>query len=670
MKMNKSHLAVGCGRVAAAVIAAGLAASLGVLAPSVAVADEAAATTLEATTQLDPATQAADEPKADTDVVAAAPVAPAAEDAADDQPAAGAETPVSKPVAKIGNKTYASFDEAVADARDGATIELLQDAETKGFELKKNLIIYGGADKNSLTFNDKGIALWGKDLTFKNVNVTMSGIGSTPYTAEWGWMSIAASQNASLTLDNANLVMDGKGTPVSADYTHTHAIYFTGNNKLNLTNASNLTISNYSEDALEWNGGDGGYNVNITGGSTYTSDHNRCGFTGTFGVTVDNSYVNVVNSTVNGSNGSHFNIVNNSVVDFSGNRLHGLSAGKLTVDNSMVTANNNGLTGIIFTGKGEFKNGAKVQISGTRGTSYWSAGMRLKTKYASLSVDAVSTVSITGNKVTGLFLDAGSQAEFLEGANLTITGNDASSANCSAKRELARMGGGAVVRDGSSLTLPSSAVIDNNNAALAGDDLYVEKGGTLNFGATHNDALTEFDGCGHDIDGWYDDAAASRWSAHGESKHVAAVQSGTSLVAKEGTIALKAAHGLVNVDYKFVGDAPEGAKAPDADTNLELGAYTAKAQQPVDGYTFDGWYTDEACTAKWNDGDELPGSMTLYGKWTKNPAAPATPDSGNKTPDKKLPQTGDTASAALPALLAGGSLAALGAGIALRRREH
>ena len=135
-------------------------------------------------------------------------------------------------------------------------------------------------------------------------------------------------------------------------------------------------------------------------------------------------------------------------------------------------------------------------------------------------------------------------------------------------------------------------------------------------------------------------------------------------------IALKAAHGLVNVDYKYVGDFPEGAKVPDADTDLELGAYTAKAQQPVDGYTFDGWYTDKTCTAKWNDGDELTGSMTLYGKWAKNPAAPTTPDAGNKTPDKKLPQTSDMTSAALPALLAGGSLAALGAGIALRRREH
>ena len=104
-------------------------------------------------------------------------------------------------------------------------------------------------------------------------------------------------------------------------------------------------------------------------------------------------------------------------------------------------------------------------------------------------------------------------------------------------------------------------------------------------------------------------------------------------------------------------------------TNAD-GQLTSLPTATMEGYTFDGWYTDEACTTKWNDGDALTGSMTLYGKWTKNPAAPTTPDAGNKTPDKKLPQTGDTTSAALPALLAGGSLAALGAGIALRRREH
>lgn len=673
MKMNRTS-------AAAAVIAAGLVASLGALAPATVNADELTAAAPAATQSADaedPAADAADDAVADADVTPSDDAAVAAVSAvalSDESTAAApeAKTPVADPVAKIGETGYATLDDAVADAKDGATIVLCKDAKTAGLNLSKNLTIDGNG--NTLKFNDKGIALWGKALTFKNVNVTMNGIGSTPYTAEWKWMSVCASKDASLTLDGATLTMDGTGTA-----SNVHAIYFCSNNKLNITNGSNLTIKNYKQDALEWDGGDGGYNVNITGGSTYNSDHNRSGFTGTFYATIDGSYVNVVNSTGNGSNGSHFKIINRSEVDFSGNGSHGLSAGNLFIDNSTVTAKNNALTGIIFTGKGEFKNGANVQISGTRGTSYWNAGMRLMKANARLNVDAASTVSITGNKVTGLFLDAGSQATFAEGANLTITGNDASSANCSAKKELAQMGGGVVVRGGSSLTLPASAVIDNNNAALAGDDLYVEEGGTLTFGATHNDALTEFDGCGHDIDGWYDDAAASRWSAHGESKHVAAVQPGAPLVAKEGPVALKAAHGLVNVNYQYVGDAPANAELPDGDEGLEVGSsYTAQTQNSVDGWTFAGWFTDDACTTQWVDGTPLTGSMTLYGKWTKNPETPATPAETQKPttskPAKKqvkksVPKTGDETSSALPFALFGGAAAAIGLGIKSRRHE-
>ena len=598
-------------------------------------------------------------------------VAPQAEAAA--AAATAAEPEVAKAgaeVAEFNGTKYASFDEALAVAKNtnGATIKLLADAETSGLNLDKDLTIDG--DGHALKFTDKGIALWGKALTFKNVNVTMTGIGSTPYTAEWGWMSVAASKGASLTLDGATLTMDGAGAG------NVHAIYFCSNNKLNLKNASNLTIKNNKQDALEWDGGDGGYNVNIEGGSTYISDHCRSGFTGTFVVTIDNSKVNVVNSTGNGSNGSHFNIKNGSVVDFSGNGSHGLSAGNLSIDNSTVTASNNALTGIIFTGKGEFKS-ANVQISGTKGTSYWNAGMRLMKANAKLDVDAASTVAITGNKVTGLFLDSGAQATFAEGSGLTITGNDASQENCSTKKDTAQMGGGVVVRNGASLTLPASAVIDNNNAALAGDDLYVEKGGTISFGATHNNVLSDFEGCGHAIDGWYVDAKDSRWSAHGGAKYVEAAQPGT-YEAKEAPVAFKAAHGLLSVDYQYVGDAPESAVLPDADAGLEVDTpYTAKAQQPVDGWTFDGWYTDEDCTVKWDDGAELAASMTLFGKWTKNadpvvPAEPTQPADQQSTDQKKagkpakFAKTSDT-SAALGFGAAGAAIAASAAAFAARR---
>lgn len=332
-------------------------------------------------------------------------------------------------VARVGDAEYATFDEAFAAAAGGQTVTLLANATTKGLDVRKDVTVDGAG--HSLAFVEKGIALWGKSLTLKNVAATMTGIGSTPYTAEWGWMTICASKNASITLDNAKLSMDGAGTG-----NNTHAIYLTGNNKLNLQNGSVLTVKNYKQDALEWDGGDGGYNLNVTGGSKLVSDHNRSGLTGTFYATVDASTVEVTNSTGNGSNGSHFDIRNGSSVTFSGNADHGLSAGNLSISNSTVTAENNGRNGIIFTGKGAFK-AATVKVSGTKGKSYWNAGIRLFKANAALTVDAASKVSITGNQVTGLFLDGGASATFADGATLSITGNDASRANCATKKDLA-----------------------------------------------------------------------------------------------------------------------------------------------------------------------------------------------------------------------------------------
>lgn len=84
----------------------------------------------------------------------------------------------------IGGTTYNTFDEAVAAAEDGAVIVLDTDETTSGLNLSKNLTVDGGTDKKNLTFTDKGIALFGKKLTFKNCAVELKRIGSTPYTAE------------------------------------------------------------------------------------------------------------------------------------------------------------------------------------------------------------------------------------------------------------------------------------------------------------------------------------------------------------------------------------------------------------------------------------------------------------------------------------------------------
>ncbi|WP_052445170.1 Spy0128 family protein [Collinsella bouchesdurhonensis] len=618
-------------------------------------------------------------------------------------------------VARIDETEYNTFDEAVADAKNGETVTLLADAETAGLDLSKNLTIDGGG--NALKFTDKGIALRGKALTFKNVNVTMTGIGSTPAVVDngWTWMTICASKDASLTLDDATLTMDG------ADAGNVHAIYFCSNNKLNLKNGSNLTIKNYKQDALEWDGGDGGYNVNIETGSTYTSDHCRSGFTGTFVVTVDKSKVNVVNSTGNGSNGSHFNIKNDSTVDFSGNGSHGLSAGNLTIDNSTVTAKDNALTGIIFTGKGEFKS-ANVQISGTKGTSYWNAGMRLLKANASLDVDAASTVSITGNKVTGLYLDGGSHATFAEGAKLTITGNDASQENCSTKKDAARMGGGVMVRSNASLSLPASAKIDNNHAALAGDDLCAEQGATISFGKTvEGDTLTDFNGCGDAITGWFDDSKDARWCAHWTDNtpwHVKAVEADSY----ETPVALKAAHGVTAAHAEIAGTKVlKGAQLAEGDFEFTLSQnddVISHAKNAADGsFTFgesafdvtadDIMHTDnhkvsytlDVAEVKGNkanvtydtsvkkvvvtavpeddhvkltysvdgkDVEDLASALVFTNTYTK-PAEPSEPKTPGASTKQNLPKTGDVSLAAPVAFILAAAVAC-GAGVVMRRR--
>ena len=136
-----------------------------------------------------------------------------------------------------------------------------------------------------------GYGAAGAPLTFKDVNIVMTGIGSTPATGEWNWMTICAGNGAKITLDNVKMTMDGTG--VSKD--NTQAIYFCGGNELNILNGSNLTIQNYPHNALSWNEGNE-YITNIVD-STFVSDGNRSGFTGTFDVNITNSKVSTAVET-------------------------------------------------------------------------------------------------------------------------------------------------------------------------------------------------------------------------------------------------------------------------------------------------------------------------------------------------------------------------------------
>lgn len=439
--------------------------------------------------------------------------------------------PEVKYVASINDVMYETFDEAVTAAVDGDTIKLLDNATTKGLNLSKNLTI-DGSKEYTLTFEDKGIALWGVSLTFKDVTVNIKGIGSTPYTAEWNWMTISASKNATLNLENAKLTLDGTGTK-----SNVHAIYFGSNNKLNLNN-STLIIKNYTQDALEWDGGDGGYNVNLVN-STFISDNNRSGFTGTFYATIDNSIVKVLNSRGNGSNGTYYTIKNNSNVLFDNSGTWGISAWRIDMtNNSTLTATNNGYSGI-WTRVLNVDSSCSL-IANSNGTKAFSAATNAgiffqgNGTYTS-TIEKGAKVEIKNNAGSGIYTKQNI-------GNLTIlageiTNNGTGSVN---KSKIGASLGGGIYNVGT-LVIGEDVNIYNNHAEIAGDDIYNKEKGIIDFKDVKDDWI--LDDCNDKINNWYDDSENNRWNAHADKEeelHVDAVKSGKY----ETGFSIKAAHNL------------------------------------------------------------------------------------------------------------------------------
>ena len=443
-------------------------------------------------------------------------------------------------VAKIGDMNYTSLDEAVEASKDGDTITLLKDAETEGLNLSKDLTIDGkneNGENYKVTFTKNGIALWGKSLTFKNTSVLMINIGSTPYTAEWNWMTICASKNSTLNLINSDMVMDGKDT------VNKHAIYFTRNDILNLTN-SNLTISNYAQDALEWDGGNAGYNVNIKN-STVILDHNRSGFTGTFIVKTENSNIDVINSTGNGSNGSSFELINSNI-NFNNNGSHGLSASDLTIDNSTVNAIYNGANGVHVSGKLDIKNNSKVTIQNNDCSisSKWTIPGALYVAGES-NIDKSTTLLISNNNGSGIYVKNTGTLNLETGI---ITENNAN-----------KLGLGGGINNNGITTIAEGVEIYNNKATIAGDDIIstnilvlpsVVQNKYLLSKTIIRDNEMSLNDCEDLINGWYDDSEiienqdsaiiGGRWNAHGENLHIELVNADKY----EGVLAIKAAHNL------------------------------------------------------------------------------------------------------------------------------
>ena len=91
----------------------------------------------------------------------------------------------------------------------------------------------------------------------------------------------------------------------------------------------------------------------------------------------------------------------------------------------------------------------------------------------------------------------------------------------------------------------------------------------------------------------------------------------------------------LNAGVKVSFSAGEGSKV-DFQTTAANGSITKPADPTREGYTFAGWYTDEACTEAYDFSVAVTADMTLYAKWAKNEASSSGSSSGtDNAGDKK-----------------------------------
>lgn len=470
-------------------------------------------------------------------------------------------------VAKIGETEYATLDEAVEEAKEGATIELLTDCElTKGFN--KTLTFTGNGKisiNKQLTSNGEGWMCFGlgdptRVLTFDGAGVEVewnSEVGTSP----WLMLSLSGTMN----------VTNGAQVTFTVDSGATgsrNAIYMNAGSVINVTKGSSFTIKGNETAGKEGQGIQldkaAQSKINVTDNSSFIIDGTNRGYVNSPTIYVEDSTFTVRNCTANASNGGNFTAVNSQVL-YQDNAGHGLSASNIVIQNSSLVADNNGYYGIYDSGKFEVDSTSEVVVTRNSADGDF-AGLKLTSGVTDGKVEAGAVITITDNYCSGLSNNG--VCVFEEGAKLTIMNNKNDKGTSSH--------GGGIYNSGVSakLTLPSNAVIYNNHSKTDGDDIFNNTTATITFGKVGSDWV--LDDCNHLIDGWYLDGEGTRWQVckleEGEKPYAVEYPLESETVTVTGLTALKAAHGLEpkdKVSYpgldKKVGDDDEAMNNVDVD---------------------------------------------------------------------------------------------------------
>lgn len=448
-------------------------------------------------------------------------------------------------VAQIGDDKYATLDDAIAQVQAGETITLLSDA-TVSKTLDKDMIIDGQGHTLTSTNCRYGFSS-DRSVTFRNMTANFiydKEIENPSYSSDLSLFYMNNNPNAqnhavNITFENATVNFTNTENGAS---NRLHAIYYDSCGGTVTLKNTTMKITGFPEDAIEWGGKQNSYIV--IDHSTFISDHNRAGFTGTWNMTITDSDVQVLDSVGNGSNGANYTITN-STLTYCRNGSHGLSSTNFVMRNSTLTSDQNGYYGVYVNGDFLVDGTSTMNITGNSIKGDF-AGLKLYKGVTDGKVKAGAVVTITGNYCSGLSNNG--KCVFENGVKLTITGNHNSQGGATGSH------GGGVYNSGASadLTLPSDAVIYNNHAKTDGDDIFNNTTSTIRFSAVgsnwmldgDNQGIEESNDCTDAIDGWYDDSANARWNVHGTGTYHAELFTDFTdgMATVNGLKALKAAH--------------------------------------------------------------------------------------------------------------------------------
>ena len=475
---------------------------------------------------------------------------------------------------------YKSLDTAVDAAPEGTTIILQSDCElSKGFNKTMTFTGTGKITINKqLTSDGEGWMCFGLNnpsrvLTFDGQGIEVewnSEVGTEP------WLMLSLS--GTLNVTNGATVSFNFNSDTSGIRT---AIYMNSGSAINVTNGSTFEINGYNTSGKEGQAIQldeaSAVNINVTGNSTFLIDGTNRGYVASPNIRVIDSNFAVKNCTNNGSNGGIF-YAKNSEIRFENNAVLGLSTGGLTSENSDFYLNDNGYSGLIITGESSIDGESNVYINGNCENSYAYGAFfcGAKTTFMDGAVLEVNNnyangIRVVSGRLSWLTNNAG-ELIIQDGVSVTITGNNASRNSATNTGNYGRDDDGGGIWNNASIVLPANAVIYNNHAAHAGDDIY--NTGNITFGTVGTNWYLDGDpDCYHRIDGWYDDSNGSRWEAHadadtGKKDHTVLFDDfdeTTGLATITGLKALKAAHGVLDEDADKVSIRP-------ADITIYMGA--------------------------------------------------------------------------------------------------